>query len=171
MTSESKKLGDVKAPLGFAQHDHSTCMSDALTAADARCAADGLRFTPVRRKVLEILLQDHRALGAYTILDKLREDGFGSQPPIAYRALDFLVANGLAHKIERLNAFIACAHTNHSHTPAFMICRLCDAVAEALSSTAQGALRDTARTTGFRIERTVIEAEGICPSCLDKADA
>lgn len=171
MTSESKKLGDVKAPLGFAQHDHSTCMSDALAAADARCAADGLRFTPVRRKVLEILLQDHRALGAYTILDKLREDGFGSQPPIAYRALDFLVANGLAHKIERLNAFIACAHTNHSHTPAFMICRLCDAVAEALSSTAQGALCDTARTTGFRIERTVIEAEGICPSCLDKADA
>ena len=171
MTSESKKLGDVKAPLGFAQHDHSTCMNDALTAADARCAANGLRFTPVRRKVLEILLQDHRALGAYTILDKLREDGFGSQPPIAYRALDFLVANGLAHKIERLNAFIACAHTNHSHTPAFMICRLCDAVAEALSSTAQGALRDTARTTGFRIERTVIEAEGICPSCLDKADA
>ena len=171
MTSESKKLGGAKAPLGFAQHDHSTCMSDALTAADARCAADGLRFTPVRRKVLEILLQDHRALGAYTILDKLREDGFGSQPPIAYRALDFLVANGLAHKIERLNAFIACAHTNHSHTPAFMICRLCDAVAEALSSTAQGALRDTARTTGFRIERTVIEAEGICPSCLDKADA
>ena len=171
MTSESKKLGVAKAPLGFAQHDHSTCMSDALTAADARCAADGLRFTPVRRKVLEILLQDHRALGAYTILDKLREDGFGSQPPIAYRALDFLVANGLAHKIERLNAFIACTHTNHSHTPAFMICRLCDAVAEALSSTARGALRDAARSTGFRIEQTVIEAEGICPSCLDKADA
>ena len=171
MTSESKKLGAAKAALGFAQHDHSTCMSDALTAADARCAADGLRFTPVRRKVLEILLQDHRALGAYTILDKLREDGFGSQPPIAYRALDFLVANGLAHKIERLNAFIACTHTNHSHTPAFMICRLCNAVAEALSSTARGALRDAARSTGFRIEQTVIEAEGICPSCLDKANA
>ena len=171
MTSESKKLGAPKAPLGFAQHDHNTCMSDALTAADARCAADGLRFTPVRRKVLEILLQDHRALGAYTILDKLRENGFGSQPPIAYRALDFLVANGLVHKIERLNAFIACAHANHSHTPAFMICRLCDAVAEALSSTAREALLDAARPTGFRIEQTVIEAEGICPSCLDKANA
>ena len=171
MTSESKKIGTAKSPLGFAQHDHSTCMSDALTAANARCAADGLRFTPVRRKVLEILLQDHRALGAYTILDRLREDGFGSQPPVAYRALDFLVTNGLAHRIERLNAFIACAHTNHFHTPAFMICRLCDAVAEALSSGTRGALRDAAGATGFRIERTVIEAEGICPSCLDKADA
>ena len=171
MTSESKRLDAAKAPLGFAQHDHNTCMSDALTAADARCAADGLRFTPVRRKVLEILLQDHRALGAYTILDRLREDGFGSQPPVAYRALDFLVANGFAHKIERLNAFIACVHTNHSHIPAFMICRLCDAVAEALSSTVRGALRDASRATGFRIERTIIEAEGICPSCINKTDS
>jgi Fur family zinc uptake transcriptional regulator len=145
-------------------------MSDALTAAEARCAANGLRFTPVRRKVLEILLQNHRALGAYTILDRLREDGFGSQPPVAYRALDFLVANGLAHKIERLNAFIACVHPSHSHTPAFMICRLCDAVAEAQSSPAQGALGKAARATGFRIERTVVEASGICPSCLDKID-
>ena len=171
MTSQSKKLNVENGSLGFAQHDHGTCMSDALTAADARCAADGLRFTPVRRKVLEILLQDHRALGAYTILDRLRQDGFGSQPPVAYRALDFLVTNGLAHKIERLNAFIACAHTNHSHTPAFMICRLCNVVAEALSSTARSALLDAARATGFRIERTVVEAEGICPSCSDKADA
>ena len=171
MTSESKKLGTAKGPLGFVQHDHRTCMGDALTAAEALCATGGLRFTPVRRKVLEILLQDHRALGAYTILDRLRDDGFGSQPTVAYRALDFLVSNGLAHKIERLNAFIACAHTNHSHTPAFMICRLCDAVAEAQSSTARGALRDAARATGFRIERTVVEAEGICPSCIDKADS
>jgi Fur family zinc uptake transcriptional regulator len=170
MTSESNKSNTADSPLGFSRHDHSTCMSDALTVAEARCAADGLRFTPVRRKVLEILLQNHRALGAYTILDRLREDGFGSQPPVAYRALDFLVTNGLAHKIERLNAFIACVHPSHSHTPAFMICRLCDAVAEAQSSPAQGALGKAARATGFRIERTVVEAEGVCPSCLDKTD-
>jgi len=146
-------------------------MSEALAAAEVRCAAGGLRFTPVRRKVLEILLQDHRALGAYSILDRLREEGFGSQPPVAYRALDFLVANGLAHKIERLNAFIACVHTHHSHTPAFMICRLCDAVAEALSTTARDVLHDAAHATGFHIERAVIEAEGICPGCTEKAQA
>ena len=171
MTSESDNSSAANGPLGFEQHDHSTCMSDALTAAEAVCAAGGLRFTPVRRKVLEILLQDHRALGAYTILDRLREDGFGSQPPVAYRALDFLVANGFAHKIERLNAFIACVHPSHSHSPAFMICRLCDAVAEAHSSPARGVLGDAARATGFKIERTVVEAEGVCPSCVAKADA
>jgi Fur family zinc uptake transcriptional regulator len=171
MTSRDKKNNSGDSPLGFAQHDHGACVSDTIAAAEARCAADGLRFTPVRRKVLEILLQEHRAIGAYAILDKLREDGFGSQPPVAYRALDFLVANGLAHKIERLNAFIACVHPSHAHTPAFMICRLCDAVAETHSSPARGALGDAARATGFRIERTVVEAEGVCPACVDKADA
>lgn len=170
MTSESNKI-NAGEPVGFARHDHQECVSETLGAAEARCAAEGLRFTPVRRKVLEILLQDHHALGAYTILDRLREEGFGSQPPVAYRALDFLVANGFAHKIERLNAFIACAHPSHAHTPAFMICRLCDAVAETQSSPARGALGDAARATGFRIERTVVEAEGVCPTCIDKADA
>ena len=171
MTIDFKNDDASDGPLGFAHHDHDACVSDTLAAAEARCASDELRFTPVRRKVLEILLQEHRALGAYVILDRLREDGFGSQPPVAYRALDFLVLNGLAHKIERLNAFIACAHPSVSHAPAFMICRLCDAVAETRSSPARGALGDAARATGFRIERTVVEAEGVCPTCADKADA
>lgn len=160
-----------QAPLGFKRHDHAACVSDGLLAAEARCADDGLRFTPVRRKVLEILLQEHRALGAYVILDRLRDDGFGSQPPVAYRALDFLVANGLAHKIERLNAFIACAHPDQIHSPAFMICRQCDSVAEAQSDTTRSALASAAKATGFRIERTVVEAEGLCPVCVDKGDA
>jgi Fur family zinc uptake transcriptional regulator len=169
MTSRSSAdLDGTAAPVGFARHDHETCVADGLAAAEARCENDGLRFTPVRRKVLDILLQEHRALGAYAILDRLRDEGFGSQPPVAYRALDFLVAHGLAHKIERLNAFIACAHPDADHAPAFMICRLCEAVAEAQSTPARGALGAAARATGFRIERTVVEAEGVCPTCADK---
>lgn len=160
-----------ETPLGFARHDHTACVADGLSAAETRCAQDGLRFTPVRRKVLEILLQEHRALGAYVILDRLRDDGFGSQPPVAYRALDFLVTHGLAHKIERLNAFIACAHPDESHAPAFMICRLCDSVAEAQSGQTSSALGDAARAAGFQIERTVVEAEGICPACVGKPGA
>jgi Fur family zinc uptake transcriptional regulator len=144
-------------------------VAQALDSAEARCTRDGLRFTPVRRKVLEVLLQEHRALGAYAILDQLRADGFGSQPPVAYRALDFLVENGLAHRIERLNAFIACAHPGENHAPAFMICRLCDAVAEAQSVPSDGELADAAQAAGFRIERVVLEAEGVCPTCRGKA--
>ncbi|MEJ8561257.1 transcriptional repressor [Yoonia sp. GPGPB17] len=163
--------GQKVTPLGFEEHDHKACVAQTLAAAEDRCAAEGLRLTPVRRKVLELLAQEHRALGAYAILDLLREAGFGSQPPVAYRALDFLAEHGFVHKIERLNAFVACAHPNQNHSPAFMICRLCDAVAEAHSTPAKGALGDAARAAGFQIEKTVVEAEGICPACLDKAQA
>jgi len=170
MTSEVRPgHEDDSAPLGFQKHDHVACVEQALAAAEARCAQEGLRLTPVRRKVLEVLLQEHRALGAYAILDVLRETGFGSQPPVAYRALDFLVAHGFAHKIERLNAFVACAHPGAMHSPAFMICRLCEAVAEAQSAPAKGALGDAARAAGFEIERTVVEAEGVCTACSAKA--
>ncbi len=156
-------------PVGFEAHDHADCINTAVTAAEVHCANNGLRFTPVRRKALEVLLQEHRAIGAYEMLDRLRDAGFGSQPPVAYRALEFLVINGFAHKIERLNAFIACAHPGASHSPAFMICRSCDSVAEAHSAPARGALGDAARAAGFQIERTMVEAVGLCPSCAEKA--
>ncbi|WP_189371107.1 transcriptional repressor [Tateyamaria omphalii] len=162
---------DKGSPLGFQSHDHDRCVASALAAAEARCADVGLRFTPVRRKVLELLLQEHRALGAYALLDLLKDAGFGSQPPVAYRALDFLTENGFVHKIERLNAFVACSHPGESHSPAFMICRLCDSVAEAQSAPAKGVLGDAAKAAGFQIEKTVVEAEGVCPTCIDKTDA
>ncbi len=170
MTSDTrpKPVGET-TPVGFQDHDHETCVETAQATAEARCREEGLRLTPVRRKVLEMLLQEHRALGAYAILDRLRDEGFGSQPPVAYRALDFLVQNGFVHKIERLNAFVACSHPGAEHSPAFMICRKCDAVAEAQSAPAKGVLGAAARAAGFEIERTVVEAEGLCPDCTEKA--
>ncbi len=151
--------------LGFESHDHRDCIAVGVAAAERVCAERRLQFTPARRRVLEILLEGHRAMGAYDILDRLREEGLGSQPPVAYRALDFLTANGFAHKIERLNAFIACAHPEARHAPAFMICRGCDAVAEARAEPARGMLGRAAREAGFRIDRTVVEAEGLCAAC------
>lgn len=156
-------------PLGFEQHDHSNCISEAVAKADLACREAGIQFTPVRRRVLEILLADHRARGAYDILDILRDEGLGSQPPVAYRALDFLVEHGFAHKIEKLNAFVACGHTGEDHSPAFLICRKCGSVAEADASTKRSAIGRTAQAVGFQIERTVVEVEGLCPECLVKA--
>ncbi|SHE93340.1 Fur family transcriptional regulator, zinc uptake regulator [Ruegeria intermedia] len=170
MTSDPQSPpSDHTSPVGFRAHDHDSCVETALAAAEAQCKERGLRMTPVRRKVLEMLLQEHRAMGAYAILDRLREAGFGSQPPVAYRALEFLVKNEFAHKIERLNAFVACSHPGAAHSPAFMICRKCDAVAEAMAATAKGGLGAAARAAGFEIERAVVEAEGLCPDCTEKA--
>lgn len=91
----------------------------------------GARLTPVRRRALEILLEAHRALGAYEVLERLRADGFGGQPPVAYRALEFLAAMGLVHRIRRLNAFAACMRPGEAHQALFLICRRCEALAEA----------------------------------------
>lgn len=154
--------------IGFENHDHRHCIYKGVQAADVFCKNAGLRLTPTRRRVLEILLEQHRAMGAYEVLDILREEGLGSQPPVAYRALEFLVQNGFAHRIERLNAFIACAHPGQDHAPAFLICRSCDSVAEAPSQATKGRLGKAARTAGFQIETTFVEAIGLCPKCCDK---
>ncbi len=153
--------------IGFSAHDHASCIASALHQAQTRCAEQKLQFTPVRRRVLEILLQKHSALGAYEILDVLAADGLGSQPPMVYRALEFLVKHGLAHRIERLNAYTACTNPDHDHVPAFLICRACKTVAEAETGLAQGRLGATAKATGFTIERIAIEAEGLCPACAE----
>ena len=154
---------------GFDAHDHSNCIDHGVEAAATHCDREGLQFTPQRRRVLEILLEEHRALGAYDILDRLREEGLGAQPPIAYRALDFLVRHGFAHKIERLNAFTACTHMGQNHAPAFLICRNCAAVAESYANPLSGDLGRAAKAAGFTIERAVIEAEGLCPHCQELA--
>lgn len=129
----------------------------------------GLRLTPVRRRALEILLEAHRALGAYDVLSRLAEDGFGKQPPVAYRALDFLVENGFAHKIQRLNAYTACSHPGMSHAPAFFICDSCEAVAEATVPEVKQAISGVAKEFGFEPKRVTVETVGICPSCTSTA--
>jgi len=153
--------------LGFEQHDHDTCIASALNTVETCCARDGLQFTPVRRRVLEIMLQEHSAMGAYEILEFLAKDGLGSQPPVVYRALDFLVKHGFAHRIEQLNAYTACAHPDRDHVPAFLICRRCKSVVETETAIEQGRLGTTARGLGFTIERVVLEAEGLCPVCVE----
>ena len=153
--------------LAFKPHDHGPCASAALAQADALMAAKGARMTPVRRRTLEILLEAHRAMGAYDVLTRLAAEGYGNQPPVAYRALDFLEEQGLAHRIRRLNAFTACMHPGQTHAPAFLICRICDLVSEAPVSEVITALNHAATLRGFAIERSTVEAVGLCPTCQE----
>lgn len=152
----------------FHDHDHDACAANALQSADRQVAEHGVRLTPVRRRALEILLETHRAMGAYEVLQRLAEDGFGNQPPVAYRALDFLVEQGLAHRVQRLNAYAACHAPGHDHAPVFLICRECERVAEVESPELRSVLRDLAGSSGFEIERTTIETLGLCAVCRAK---
>lgn len=155
------------AALAFCDHDHSRCSGGLLAQADVLAEERGARLTPVRRRVLEILLEEHRALGAYEVLERLVQDGFGNQPPVAYRALDFLVDQGLVHRISRLNAFMACMHPGKAHSPAFFICQTCNGVAEAPGQAIGHAVAGAATSIGFVAKRVTVEVLGLCPVCSD----
>ena len=158
-------------PLGFSSHNHARCIAGSVATVEAACAAQKLQLTPVRRRALEILLSAHRAMGAYEVLEKLAEDGFGNQPPVAYRALEFLVDHGFAHRIRRLNAFAACMCPGTAHRPVFFICHACNAVAEAPAAAVAEAVDRVAASIGFAVERSNVEAVGLCPSCRDDVHA
>lgn len=149
----------------FHDHDHDACASAVMESAERQTVTDGIRLTPVRRRTLEILLESHRAMGAYEVLQRLSEDGFGNQPPVAYRALDFLVEHGLAHRVRRLNAYAACLAPGHEDAPVFLICRGCDKIAESNTSMIRQALETLAADNDFRMERSTVEVLGICAAC------
>jgi len=149
-------------------HDHDRCASSAIAHAEAQCAARAQRLTPIRRQVLEALLASHKPLGAYEIIDHLA--GATRPAPITvYRALDFLRDNGLVHRIESRNAFVACVH-NHAGDDlvVFLICERCGAVGEAPGCGVAEALKASSRTAGFSPKSPLIEIAGICSHCRDR---
>lgn len=161
------------AALAFADHDHRRCR-EALHRALAEAARTrGLRLTPARVRALELLSEAHQAMGAYELLDRLRDEGLGSQPPVVYRALDFLIEAGFVHKIERLNAYVACCHPasepGAEHGACFLICARCRKVAEIEDGALEIAVAQAAAARGFAMRRTIMEIEGTCPACRAEA--
>jgi Fur family transcriptional regulator, zinc uptake regulator len=149
-------------------HDHRRCTSAALAHAEELCAVRAQRLTPIRRHVLEALLASHRPLGAYEIIERLADDGRPA-PITVYRALDFLRDNGLVHRIESRNAFVACVH-NHGGADlvVFLICERCGAVGEAPGDGVAEALKTSSRAAGFAPKSPVIEIAGICSHCRSR---
>lgn len=148
-------------------HDHAACIASGLDAAEALCAGRGERLTTLRRQVLETLLSEHRAMGAYEIIERMAERGRRPAPISVYRALDFLQAQGLVHRIERANAFIACAHPGARHGPQFLVCEGCGTVAEIADRGVMAAIGKAAREEGFEIHDPVIEVAGRCAACAE----
>ncbi len=138
--------------------------------AEALCASRGQRLTPLRRQVLETLAASHRTLGAYEIMDRMAAQGPRPAPITVYRALDFLLENGLVHRIESRNAFLACIGEHDSAgaaTTVFLICERCGAVGEASSAAVAETLQAAARAVGFSPKARVMEVTGICAHCRE----
>ena len=151
-------------------HNHERCASDAIAHAEAICRERDERLTPMRRAVLEALLSSHVPLGAYELIDRLAKQGARPAPVTIYRALDFLRAQGLVHRIESRNAFIACVHNHDSGEPVvFLICEKCGAVGEAAAAAVANTIKTASRAAGFTPKTPVIEISGICAHCKHAA--
>jgi len=135
-----------------------------LTEAEQLVAEKGQKLTKIRRKVLRLLLESDEPAKAYDLLANLDGEG-AAKPPTVYRALDFLQEMGLAHKIESLNAYVACGHASHAHSAVFMICDACGSAEEIHATETSEAIANETLAAGFKISNAVIEARGICRKC------
>ncbi len=148
----------------MAHLDHND-RSAQITAAEAACASVGETLTPLRRRVFELLLDREGPAKAYDLLDDLRPEHGPAKPPTVYRALDFLVRLGLAHRIESQNAFVACDVGACARSTIFLLCEKCGASVEVDAGHALSDVAEAAQRAGFRLKRTMLEASGLCAAC------
>ena len=158
-----------------ASHDHAICRAAAVAHAERLCAREAARLTPNRRLVLERLLADHRPLSAYEIAERIDWQARRGGPVQVYRALQFLEGLGLVHRIESLNAYIACGQPDSNpqgrprgdHGAQFLVCQDCGRVAEANDRQVGKVIGALARRAGFEVQAPVIEVRGLCPDCRE----
>ena len=159
------KSAPTAQPVWNERHDHDHCMSDALDKAEAICTDRGVRLTSLRARVLELVWASHRPVGAYALLESLRGEHKSAAPPTIYRALEFLLEQGLVHRIQSLNAFVGCSDPGHVHRGLFFICTDCGDALEIEDDGIDKAIAVSAGHQGFEIQSRTIEAAGVCPQC------
>ena len=154
------------------EHDHSHCISQVLSTAEAVCKEQGLRLTDQRKSVLKILAASHVPASAYDILDRLnrvrKDQGEAMLAPVSiYRALEFLIQHGLIHRIESRNAYVACSHRSGAHgdVTIFLLCDQCGRAGEYQSETLGGLIETIAATVQFQAHAPVMEIRGLCAEC------
>lgn len=146
-------------------HDHRSCLASVLGTAEYVCAERQVRLTAQRRRVLEIIAASHAAIGAYEIMDRLGEQQRRPAPISVYRALDFLIAQRLVHRIASRNAYIACTAPRATHGAQFLICERCGAIGEVCNGAVEDAIAAAAHAAGFAKATSLVEVAGLCAFC------
>lgn len=147
------------------QHNHAKCTAELLSRAERTCDRRGSKLTGQRRDILNCVAQSHSAVGAYDIIERMAGQGPRPAPITVYRALDFLQAHGLVHKIESRNAFVACSHSHEGEPAALLVCEACGLVAEFDVPEVFAVLKAAADSQGFTAHHSVVEVSGRCAAC------
>jgi Fur family zinc uptake transcriptional regulator len=145
--------------------NHDSCISDALVKADLICSEQKVRFTDLRRKIFKIILENHRPVKAYDVLDKLQESDSSAKPPTVYRALDFLLEHGIIHKLHSSNSYTACSHPGKHNKCYFLICDKCGELKECCDENLTKVVNKITSANNFKVRKSVIEISGLCESC------
>ena len=152
-------------------HDHRHCVASVLATAEHLCAQRRVRLTAQRRCVLEIVAASHTAIGAYEIIDRLGRQRPRPAPISVYRALDFLIAQRLVHRLASRNAYVACSAPRAAHDAQFLICEQCGAIGELCDEAVESAIAEAAQTAGFAVANRLIEVAGVCVHCSHEGSA
>ncbi len=153
-------------------HDHAhdlkpDAKADRLAEAQALCLEAGERMTSSRLRTYELILEASAPVKAYDVIDRFHPDG-AAKPPTVYRALSFLEQMGLIHRIESLNAFVACDTRDHQHTAGFLLCECCGQSVEIAIPNVQD-IEASAALSGFKVSHITLEARGLCAACREEA--
>lgn len=144
---------------------HSTTdVAYQLEAATQYCQVNGARLTSSRRAVLQLLLEQPGGVKAYQLLEALRANNPDVAPPVVYRALAFLQRMGLVHRLDSLNAFVACSLGQHECS-VLLVCPDCGAVKELLVPDLARQLHELAMCSGFALQGHCVEIKAFCAQC------
>lgn len=157
-------------PFPAAGHDHRDCVNSALLDAERHCASRGLRLTPLRRRVLELIWRSHRPSGAYELLEQLAAEGHRPSPPTVYRALEFLLQHTLIHRVSSRNAFVGCSSPGDEHMAQIFLCDRCGIAVEQTDPSLNRQILDKARDMRFVVHSQTVELTGLCPQCQGAGD-
>lgn len=136
-----------------------------MATASKLCLERGVQLTPIRLKVLELIWASHQAIKAYDLLDLLKPLEKAAKPATVYRALDFLLEQGLIHRVESLNAFVGCNCSEQQHEQLLLICEKCMQVEERPAAPVMQSLKAELELAGFAVHRKAIEIHGVCANC------
>ncbi len=141
--------------------------AERVTLAMNLCRERGVRLTTLRQQVLELLWQSARPTGAYELIELLAQrNSRPVAPPTVYRALEFLMSQGFASRIESRNAYVPCAHPERCQEHIFLICNHCEEWIELDDARFEHQLADEAAHLGFRTTQRVVEVVGTCADCV-----
>lgn len=148
-----------------AAHRHCSPPEDYIGTVAALCEKLALRLTPIRQRVLELIVAHGKPIKAYDLLSLLQKERSGAAPATVYRVLDFLIEHGFIHKLESINAYTTCLHPHEPHTVPFLICKRCENTTELCDADISDSLISQARQLGFKPTAQTLEVHGLCRDC------